>query len=499
MRAEVDSPTYTGGLWRKDRAALVDPARLAWGLKAAAESLGVRIYEDTKATELEPRRRRRARHHAARPTSGPPGWRSARTPSSRCCAGSATTSRPVYDYCMVTEPLTAEQLASIGWANRQGLSRHPQPVPLLPLTEDNRILWGGYDAVYYWRGKVSAELESRPETWAKLSQHFFETFPQLEDVRFSHIWGGAIDTCSRFCVFWGTAMSGRVAYALGYTGLGVASTRFGAEVMLDLLDGRRTRGHVDRVRHATSRCRSRPSRSASPASRRPAGRSTARTAPASATSGCAPSTASASASTADARLVRVFAADASVFVRGRPARRHSDRHGRRAEDLDVGDDEHGVGLRRPSRASRRRCRPARRRRPSRARGPGSAKDDCSTRSAHSPPHQARSPGSANVHVELPTVRSSKPAAAHPRRQDAPGVGLGAVARRRARGTAPATVETGLGGAQRTRRSRCRGRRAARRVAAPGAHSTERRHRVGEVLQHLVGVDDVERAVGESRS
>ena len=52
MRAQVDSPTYTGGLWRKDRAALVDPARLVWGLKAAAESLGVRIYEDTKATAL---------------------------------------------------------------------------------------------------------------------------------------------------------------------------------------------------------------------------------------------------------------------------------------------------------------------------------------------------------------------------------------------------------------------------------------------------------------
>jgi hypothetical protein len=59
-------------------------------------------------------------------------------------------------------------------------------------------------------------------------------------VRFSHIWGGAIDTCSRFCVFWGTAMSGRVAYAVGYTGLGVASSRFGAEVMVDLLDGRRS-------------------------------------------------------------------------------------------------------------------------------------------------------------------------------------------------------------------------------------------------------------------
>jgi glycine/D-amino acid oxidase-like deaminating enzyme len=53
-------------------------------------------------------------------------------------------------------------------------------------------------------------------------------------------WGGAIDTCSRFCAFFGTAHRGRVAYALGYTGLGVAATRFGARVMLDLLSGQRT-------------------------------------------------------------------------------------------------------------------------------------------------------------------------------------------------------------------------------------------------------------------
>ncbi len=147
---------------------------------------------------------------------------------------------PVYDYCMVTEPLTESQLASIGWRNRQGLSDIPNQFHYYRLTEDNRVLWGGYDTIYYWRGKVARELESRPETWAKLSQHFFAAFPQLDGVRFSHIWGGAIDTCSRFCVFWGTAMSGRVAYAVGYTGLGVASTRFGAAVMLDLLDGRRS-------------------------------------------------------------------------------------------------------------------------------------------------------------------------------------------------------------------------------------------------------------------
>jgi glycine/D-amino acid oxidase-like deaminating enzyme len=237
MRAEVASPTYVGGLWRIGRAALVDPARLVWGLKTAAERLGVRIYEDTRATGLE-------RDGAGVVVETPLAVVRAARVALATNAFKPLLRRlrhyivPVYDYCMVTEPLTPSQLDSIGWQRRQGLSDIANQFHYYRLTEDNRILWGGYDAVYYWRGRVATELESRPETWATLSRHFFATFPQLAGVRFSHIWGGAIDTSSRFCVFWGTAMSGRVAYALGYTGLGAAASRFGAEVMLDLLDKR---------------------------------------------------------------------------------------------------------------------------------------------------------------------------------------------------------------------------------------------------------------------
>ena len=50
--------------------------------------------------------------------------------------------------------------------------------------------------------------------------------------------GGAIDTCSRFSAFFGRTHGGRVAYALGYTGLGVGASRFAGRVALDLLDGR---------------------------------------------------------------------------------------------------------------------------------------------------------------------------------------------------------------------------------------------------------------------
>jgi hypothetical protein len=41
-------------------------------------------------------------------------------------------------------------------------------------------------------------------------------------------------------VFFGIAIDGRVAYAVGYTGLGVGASRFGARVALDLLDRRQT-------------------------------------------------------------------------------------------------------------------------------------------------------------------------------------------------------------------------------------------------------------------
>jgi glycine/D-amino acid oxidase-like deaminating enzyme len=105
------------------------------------------------------------------------------------------------------------------------------------ISKDNRILFGGYDAIYHYGRKVRSEYENRPETWEKLASHFFTTFPQLDGLRFTHQWAGAIDSSTQFTAFFGTARDRRVAYAAGFTGLGVGSTRFAGDVMLDLLDG----------------------------------------------------------------------------------------------------------------------------------------------------------------------------------------------------------------------------------------------------------------------
>ncbi|ATL30845.1 NAD(P)/FAD-dependent oxidoreductase [Streptomyces formicae] len=248
LREQVDSPTFLGGLWDRDGVAMLHPAKLAWGLKRACLEKGVRVYEHTPALQLAP--------------AG--GGMAVRTPYGRVFARQVALATnifpslvkrlrsytvPVYDYALMTEPLTDDQLAAIGWKNRQGLGDSANQFHYFRLSADNRILWGGYDAIYPFGGKVRAEYDDRPETYAKLAGHFFTCFPQLEGVRFTHAWGGAIDTCSRFSAFFGTAHKGRVAYAAGYTGLGVGATRFGADVMLDLLSGERTeRTELEMVR-----------------------------------------------------------------------------------------------------------------------------------------------------------------------------------------------------------------------------------------------------------
>jgi len=239
-REELRSPVVHGALWDRTGAALVHPGKLALGLRAAALEAGVRIHEQTAVDAIDPGRasgepltlvtprgRVRARRALLATNAFPPLLRALRR-----------RVVPVYDHVLVSEPLSAEQRAAIGWQRRQGIGDWANQFHYFRLTADDRILWGGYDAVHRYGGPVRPSLDDHDPTFARLAQHFFVAFPRLRGLRFTHRWGGAIDTCSRFSVFFGTEHDGRLAYAAGYTGLGVAASRFGAEVALDLLDGR---------------------------------------------------------------------------------------------------------------------------------------------------------------------------------------------------------------------------------------------------------------------
>ena len=241
-KALVNSPTYRGALWQKSGEGLVNPIKLCLGLADVARELGVRIAEGVQVVGIEGGERLRLS------LSMPSGSGSllARQVFLATAAfpGLVPAIRrrivPVYDYVLVTEPLSEAQRDAIGWDRMIGVSDRGYQFHYYRPTADGRILWGGYDAIYNFGNGLGPGHDLREQTFARLAAHFFHTFPQLEGLRFSHRWGGAIDTCSRFAAFYGVAHGGRVSYAVGHTGLGVGASRFAAGVGLDLLEGRRS-------------------------------------------------------------------------------------------------------------------------------------------------------------------------------------------------------------------------------------------------------------------
>lgn len=236
IQALVKSPTYLAGQSDGGDTALVHPAKLAYELARVATELGVTIYENSPVLGI-------GDGAVVRTAAGKVKAKKvvlATNAFPSLLRRNALMTVPVYDYSLVTEPLTAAQMESIGWNGREGIADMGNQFHYYRLTPDNRILFGGYDAIYHAGGKIKESYEDRPESYEKLAGHFFTTFPQLEGLRFTHRWGGVIDSSSRFCAFFGVARDGALAYALGFTGLGVGASRFAAAVMLDLLAGEET-------------------------------------------------------------------------------------------------------------------------------------------------------------------------------------------------------------------------------------------------------------------
>ena len=173
-RAQVNSPAYLGAVWGRDKTVLVDPARLAWGLAEACRSLGVRIHENSYVRSLDREgdvmvlRTGHGVVHADRVALGTNAFPS-------LLRRVRPYVIPVYDYAMATEPLSAAQLAAIGWSNRQGVGDSGNQFHYYRLTDDNCILWGGYDAIYHYGSRIDPDLDQRPETFQTAGRALLRT------------------------------------------------------------------------------------------------------------------------------------------------------------------------------------------------------------------------------------------------------------------------------------------------------------------------------------
>lgn len=230
VRAEVHSPLYRGGV-AVAGGGILDPARFTDGLRREAERAGVRVRERTAVESLDAAgagvviRANGTILKARRAVLATSAY------THHLLPGITRRFIPLYDYILVSEPLTADQWEMIGWRNRQGITDGRTFFNYYRPTADGRVLWGTSEAMYYAGNRVGPDCDHSPPHYESLRQSWRRHFPALAGLRWEYEWGGAICSTTRLTPFFGRALGGRACYGLGFTGHGLGSTRIAGRIL----------------------------------------------------------------------------------------------------------------------------------------------------------------------------------------------------------------------------------------------------------------------------
>ncbi len=215
--------------------AAVHPAKLVRGLAREVERLGAVVHEHTRALRLEQGRvvtdRGTVRADVVvRATEGyTPGLDGARREVV-----------PVYSLMVATEPLSEAQWELVGLAGRPTFSEHRHLVVYGQRTADGRLAFGGRGAPYHYASRVRPSYDAEPRVWQDLRATLCDMFPVLDDVRFTHAWGGPLGIPRDWSASVGLDRGTGLAWAGGYVGDGVSTTNLSGRTLRDLVLGRDT-------------------------------------------------------------------------------------------------------------------------------------------------------------------------------------------------------------------------------------------------------------------
>jgi glycine/D-amino acid oxidase-like deaminating enzyme len=225
--------------WFEPRCGIIQPAKLARGMKDLAESAGVKIYENSPVTAFY---KNGAAGYTVKTEAG------ALTSEYLVFATNAYSilfpqlkplQRPVFTHIVMTEPLTDRQMESIGWQCRAGVEDARDLIHYYRLTKDNRIAMGGGDVSLAFGNDLNLDLNDR--IFAHLEKHVTEVFPQLKGIRFTHRWGGPVSVTVDMAPVIGFLGKDRKAiFSLGCIGHGVSLTTYNGLTIAEMIAGKKS-------------------------------------------------------------------------------------------------------------------------------------------------------------------------------------------------------------------------------------------------------------------
>lgn len=184
LKAEIKSPRFIAGL-DIPYGAILNPAKLARGMKRVVKEVGVEVRERTVVTRITPGKINHIDTELGDIRA--PILVVALNAYAHKLGFFKNRVFPISVFQIATEPLNYSQLDSIGWSNRQGLSDMRTLFSYLVLTKDNRIVMGGSFAYYDNDALCSGNDKMLSQA---ITKDLFTSFPQLEGLQIEHAWGG---------------------------------------------------------------------------------------------------------------------------------------------------------------------------------------------------------------------------------------------------------------------------------------------------------------------
>jgi len=233
-RAVADSPRFLDGSFSPDYA-IVQPARLARGLRRVLLERGVRIHEGTRATSID-----RGVPAVVRAERGAVRADQAILTIGAWAAGWPGFGRAfgnIADFMVATEPIPDRIEHDLGWTSWVGIADGRDMLYYLRRTDDGRIAIGGGSTGVVYGARIGRRATHDRRVAEVAARGLLWLFPQLEGIRFTHAWGGPIDMTPSFTPFFQTLAPGNVHAGLGFSGHGLAATKLGGKTLASLALG----------------------------------------------------------------------------------------------------------------------------------------------------------------------------------------------------------------------------------------------------------------------
>lgn len=227
--ARINVRGTTGAMWHPHCARL-HPAKLAAGLARVVESLGVEIYEQTRVSEIRP--------HEAVTAAGTVTAETIVRATEGFTAqidGLRRTWLPMNSSLIVTEPLSAEVWADIGWSGYETLGDQAHAYMYAQRTADDRIAIGGRGAPYRYGSGTDVDGATDPKTVGLLRDILVRFFPATSGAAVEHVWSGVLGVPRDWSATVGLDPSTGLGWAGGYVGTGVTSTNLAGRTLRDLI------------------------------------------------------------------------------------------------------------------------------------------------------------------------------------------------------------------------------------------------------------------------